>query len=324
MGYFPCPPQAIDQLLSMLTRSEDQHLSILDPCAGGGAAVQQLAQGLKIPEEDVYCIELDEGRGQEIRERMPRANVLAPASFLGTAVRARAFSLVYCNPPFDHAIGGKLRCETQFLMRATPHIVDGGILVGVWPENVGDLPEVYNYMHHWYDEVNVIPFKSEYRKYREVFTIGIKRGDIYPEQVRAEEDCYHSWKKSWRVPQSKGPCGIFSKTQLTPLEMEIALRDSPLRRYLKSMPPPPVPSPPLSLGAGHIALLLASGTLDGLVKEPGGGRHVVRGTARKEEVETDKSKATEGKKKTTKTVLTEKIKLTVRTIDQSGTLKTLE
>ena len=307
----------------MLTRSPEQKVTILDPCCGKGAAVQQLAAGLSIPEDDTYCIELDEARGRATQEAMPKANVLTPASFLGTSIKTRAFSLCYLNPPFDDA-GGGIRVELQFLQRATPLLADGGILAMVCPEDVAEMGMVQRFMKMWFDSVKIIPFDAAYRKYREVFVMGIKRADIWPESWREDESWIEENRISWRLPQSKGPGLHFEKNQLTPLELDAALNKSPLRKFLASLPKPPLPSPPLSLGAGHIALLLSSGHLDGLVLEPGGGRHVVRGTAKKVEEETDKSTDKVGSKKISKRTVTERIKLTVRVIDHAGTIKTLE
>ena len=62
---------------------------------------------------------------------------------------------------------------------------------------------------------------------------------------------------------------------------------SPLRSHLTTTPEVPLPSPPLALGIGHVALLLASGHLDGVVRAEGGPPHAVRGTARKREYVSD-------------------------------------
>jgi hypothetical protein len=79
----------------------------------------------------------------------------------------------------------------------------------------------------------------------------------------------------------------------------------------------------LALGSGHIALLLAAGHLDGLVEPPGEPPHVVRGTARKVQyVSHVETTANPDGSETTRTVLSERITLTVRAVDQTGAIRT--
>jgi hypothetical protein len=79
----------------------------------------------------------------------------------------------------------------------------------------------------------------------------------------------------------------------------------------------------LALGIGHVALLLASGHLDGLVQPAGQSPHVVRGTSRKREytagvTETENPDGST----TTKTTISERIELLVRTVDITGQIQT--
>ncbi len=73
---------------------------------------------------------------------------------------------------------------------------------------------------------------------------------------------------------------------------------SPLRQKFTLTPLQPLPSPPLTPGTGHVALLLASGHLDGTVAPPGESPHLVRGTSRKKTVLT-KVEVTENEKSVT-------------------------
>lgn len=328
MGYFPIPPEAVSRLLEMLVPApldDKQRITILDPCCGLGAGVKQIAEGLGIKQEHTYCIELDEERGKATQALMPEAKVLTPCSFLGSAIRASSLSLCYVNPPFDDAGGGQGRVEEQFVQRVTPLLVPGGVLVLVCPDPVANRQTLRYWMRSWFDEYNVIEWDRSYRNYKEVFVIATKRAELADPHNRNLRDWFQPDKVKWRVPAAPGPGAVFKKNQLTQDEMEKALKDSPLRKHLIAMPAAAIPSPPLSLGAGHIALLLASGFLDGVVTDPETGvKHAVRGTARKVEEETDSQTTKEGKKSTTVRVLTERIKLVVRTVDAAGTIKTLE
>jgi len=60
---------------------------VLDPCAGEGKALVQLAQGLKaVP----YGIELSQDRAARVRESLPEGLALAPADFLRCAISPRS------------------------------------------------------------------------------------------------------------------------------------------------------------------------------------------------------------------------------------------
>ena len=107
--------------------------------------------------------------------------------------------------------------------------------------------------------------------------------------------------------------------------MRRLLAHSPLRAQLTTPPETPLPSPPLALGVGHVALLLASGQLDGVVQPEGQPPHVVRGTSRKRPYVADVTEtANPDGSTTTRTTLSEKIELVVRTVDLSGRLRTLQ
>jgi hypothetical protein len=101
------------------------------------------------------------------------------------------------------------------------------------------------------------------------------------------------------------------------------LAQSPLRSHLTTPPDIPLPSPPLALGIGHVALLLASGHLDGVVQPEGKQPHVVRGTSRKREYVSEVTHTTnEDGTTTTKTTISERIDLVIRTVDLTGQIRT--
>ena len=84
----------------------------------------------------------------------------------------------------------------------------------------------------------------------------------------------------YHIPPGNGP-EVFEKVEPTEPELQRMLATSPLRSHLTAPAQAALPSPPLALGIGHVALLLASGHLDGVVQPEGKPPHVVRGTSRK-------------------------------------------
>ncbi len=124
------------------------------------------------------------------------------------------------------------------------------------------------------------------------------------------------------IPPGPGP-RFFKKVEPAEIELQQMLAKSPLRSHLTAAAEVPIPSPPLALGIGHVALLLASDHLDGVVRPPGRAPHVVRGTSRKREFVSDVTEVENDDGTTTKkTTISVKIELVVRTVDLTGTIQT--
>jgi hypothetical protein len=228
------------------------------------------------------------------------------------------------NPPFDDAYGGH-RVEVQFLNTATDWLMPGGVTALVCPEDVvGEYTDARRHFLTYYENCMIVPFPEQCRPFKEVIAFGHKRT-----RPRMDDDRHTSWASIqapagfiYDIPSGAGP-RTFLKVEPTENELQQMLAHSPLRSHLAVPPKVGLPSPPLALGIGHVALLLASGHLDGVVHPEGQQPHVVRGTSRKreyvaEESETENDDGTVTKK----TVIAEKIELVVRTVDQSGNIQT--
>lgn len=324
-GFYPAPPEAVSHAATFLRAPVDQPFSLLDPCAGEGAALRQLGKLLGSPQTMLFAIELDEGRADKVRTLLPDAHVLAPASFFGCRASRNSFSLIWLNPPFDDAYGGH-RVEDQFLRTATEWLVPGGVMALVCPEDVaGEYSEARRHFAVYYENCQIVPFPEKHRKFNEVIVFGQKCA-----RPRGDRDGSMCWEAVqapkgfvYFIPAGRGP-RIFQKVEPTEPELQHLLAHSPLRAQLTTPPEMPLPSPPLTLGIGHVALLLASGQLDGVVQPEGQSPHVVRGTSRKREYVADVTETENADgSTTTKTTLSEKIELIVRTVDCTGHLQTL-
>ena len=324
-GFYPAPPQAVAHAATFLNPPARAPFALLDPCAGEGAALHQLGELLGCPPAMLFAIELDDGRAARVRTALPDARVLAPASFFGCRASRNSFSLIWLNPPFDDAYGGH-RVEDQFLRTATDWLMPGGVMALVCPEDVaGEYSETRRHFATFYENCRIVPFPHEHRTFNEVIVFGQKSA-----WLRGDEDGTASWEAVqaprgfvYPIPPGPGP-RIFQKVEPTESELERLLAHSPLRTHLTTPPELPLPSPPLALGVGHVALLLASGQLDGVVQPEGQHPHVVRGTSRKRPYVADVTETDNPDGSTTKTTLAEKIELVVRTVDLTGRLRTLQ
>jgi hypothetical protein len=318
-GFYPAPQEAVTFAASFLCPPSEP-FTILDPCAGEGEAIRQLGELLGCPQERTFAVELDDGRADKVRATLSNGQVLAPASFFGCRVSLNSFSFIWLNPPFDSSFGG-YRVEDRFLFTATDWLKPGGVMALVCPENVAD--EHSNVRHHFatrYENCTLVAFPEKHRPFKEVITFAHKRAKPHPEPA--------FWKSVeapqgfvYQIPAGSGP-RIFKKIEPTETELKTMLARSPLRSHLTTSPETPLPSPPLALGIGHVALLLASGHLDGVVQPDGKPPHVVRGSSRKREFVSDvtETENPDGST-TTKTTISERIELVVRTVDLSGNIQ---
>jgi hypothetical protein len=332
MGYYPCPPEAIEHFMQFVQKP-DHRIALLDPCAGESKAIVQIADVLGVPRDQVYAVELEEGRSAKLQALLGETggHVLAPASFLGVDAQAGSFSMIYLNPPFDDELQGGQRVEYTFLQRATKLLCKGGLLAFVLPESQACHHDIRNYLLTWYEHLSVVPFPEEHRPYREVVVFAVRRakgvGDKdrpgWAESVQVYEDPLGPGRQ-YEIPPANGP-KWFHKIELTEAEILRGLDESPLRKMLEPPPEPPLGEPPLPLYKGHLALLLASGNLDGLVCPQGELPHVVRGTALKREslASENEEELADGSTKTTK-IYTESIRLLIRCATSEGDIFTLE
>jgi hypothetical protein len=326
-GFYPTSEQAVSHAASYLRAPAGEPFAILDPCAGEGAAIRQLAELLGCPSAKTYAIELDDDRATTVHAALPDAQVLAPASFFGCRANFNSFSFIWLNPPFDDGYGGH-RSEVQFLQTATDWLRTGGVMAFVCPEHVvDDYSDARRHFATYYEKCTIVPFLEAHRPFKEVVVFGHKR------TRPAAEDWESSYRRSWRaveapkdfryhIPPGNGP-RVFQKTEPTETELREMLANSPLRTHLAGPPQSSLPAPPLALGIGHVALLLASGHLDGVVQPEGKLPHVVRGSVRKRQFVSDVTDTVNADgSTTTRTTLSERIELMVRAVDLTGKIQT--
>ena len=222
-GYYPANPVAIAEIVKhVYCRAPDplkkfDTINILDPCAGKGMAIRDLAIGIGVPEDHVYTVELDGGRSLDCEALMPRHHHIGPAGFMGVQITGHSFGLVYCNPPFDNELGGGKREEQAFAEASTRKLVPKGILVLVCPMKalVGNR-EFVEFLDSNFEESAVYKFPDGYdqennpiRPYNEIVFIGKRRGSPIPKDNLDQHGVLHKMQFQWR--------GYVEMRSLTPL-----------------------------------------------------------------------------------------------------------
>ena len=326
-GYYAAAPEAVAAVLQRLRPPQQGECLLIDPCAGAGFALLQLAEGLgAVP----YGIELSEDRAEIMRDLLPDDQTLAPADFFRCAISHHSFSLCWCNPPYDYATGEEGRVESQFIARAANLLVDGGVLALVCPEDVANSYATAGFFEERFERVSAMPFPEAVRHYNETIILGCKRRNMA--EVGHGR---HGW--DWLEKRMEShvvytlPAGVrprtFRKSEPTDTELARLVAQSPLRFHIER---PAAgadyrPRPPMSPGIGHRAMLLAAGHIDGLICPPDEPPHVVRGTCAKTQyvASRDTSEDDDGNV-TTRTVISERPRLVIKVLDSEGNITTLE
>jgi predicted RNA methylase len=134
LGYYPLPPAEGSRLRHILNFPTES-ASVLDPCAGTGAAIERLTE---LANTKQYAIELDAERAQQSAEAGIET---LHANFFDVHAKVESFSLLYLNPPYDSEVAsfGNKRMEFLFLQRSIRWLVNGGVLLMVIPH--GQLQE---------------------------------------------------------------------------------------------------------------------------------------------------------------------------------------
>jgi hypothetical protein len=365
-GFFPAPAEAIAGILKHLKMPDPpldqkwkaEDVNILDPCAGEGKALVQLAEGLGVLPGHVFAIELNASRAARIAECYADVRLLGPCSFEATRITRHSFSMVYLNPPFDDEFGGGGREEVKFVRQAVDLLVPGGILVLVCPVNqVYGADPMCELLDTWFEQIELYLFPDQRRSYRECVVFGRRRKTALTDELiardgiltcrgvarslavpiarlaRLGEPQYLRWHYSqpdsasrkpdldiWELPFSTAP-KRFQKTALTEEELENELARSPLYDILRQRTLSPPKRPPLSLNKGHTSLLLLTGMLDGFV--PSTPPHVVRGfTSKVEKLHRTESYETPSGDAVSKQVFSETPVPIVRAVWPDGIIRT--
>lgn len=324
MGFFPLPEEAIGLIVQMLRVRDVGETTILDPCAGEGSAILSLARELRVPVDNLYAIEVDSDRSRTLSAKLKTGNVLAEASFFGSDV-GEDYSIIYCNPPFgtDHEHG---RIETSWMIKCAEIQKANGTMVFICPEATFNTPKFFNRFAERYRMVSVVPFPASSRKHGEVVVVAFRKDGIYPGTRMDFTD-----KRATTIYPVRQSCrpSCFEKKFLNDKEISELVRNSPLNKTLFSSDSfsARLKRPPLPLHTGHMAMLLACGQLDGIVRPSSGADpHVIRGTAVK--VENEKKEEREELSTEQGTVTTQKfverIEIVVRMACSNGQILTLK
>jgi predicted RNA methylase len=169
LGYYPLPAEEALRIAGWLQFSSSG-TSVLDPCAGTGAALAMITSGKEIRR---YAIELDAYRAEDAKAN---ADEVVQGSAFDCHAPVESFSLLYLNPPYDFEVGeGKNeRMESIFLEHFFRWLKTGGVLVMVIPfDRVYECRKVLT--PHFRDKAIYRLTAPESILYKQIVLFGIRR-----------------------------------------------------------------------------------------------------------------------------------------------------
>ncbi|MFJ7890372.1 DUF6094 domain-containing protein [Lysinibacillus xylanilyticus] len=244
-----------------------------------------------------YGVEIDKGRGATATENLDKV-VVAPIESM--MISNEQFGLVFLNPPYDYMLknnsGESERKELVELERALRYLMPGGVLVYIIPHYRYSDPRIARILSTYFNNVMIARFTDEnYHEFKQCVFIGYKKRGAYKEfnedlffnifTKLESEDFTHSRVptlemiaerakeeegRTWKVPAGNTKIKTFSTRLINKSVISAALKESTgLEHFIGQTKPRSLDisgkRPPLPPSSGQIALLLASGGINGLM-----------------------------------------------------------
>lgn len=282
LGYYPLPPSEGARLRQLL-HFPPEGASILDPCAGTGAALVQLTEGANVERQ---AVELDAHRARAASEA--GINTLH-GNLFDVKCKSGSFSLLYLNPPYDSEVASfdNRRMELLFLQETFRWLAIGGVLVMVVPHE--QLQGCTDLLANTFTSFQVLRLSDpESERFDQVVLLAVRARIRDTDYERNRERLIAAiWPKDmpvltgqetpYAVPAT-GPA-MLEHRGLPLDELEDLVHSSSAwskaRAYIFPSDEATVGRPITPLHGGHVGLLCTAGLLNGVFGS-GDDRHLAR------------------------------------------------
>jgi len=179
-GFYALPPSQLRRLVRFFAAPSrgtnvltSQHVTIVDPCAGEGEAIEMIAKGINANVE-IFTCESEAERYEKLHQRFGRRSWRwAEHALHGDAFRVswrgRGAGLLLLNPPYEEG-----RLELRFLARFTDVLAPDGLLVYVVPHYALRLSA--EHLARWFAAVACYRFAGEdFDVFRQIVLFGVRR-----------------------------------------------------------------------------------------------------------------------------------------------------
>ena len=186
LGYFPLSSREAERIRRFLM-SPGEDTSVLDPCAGTGAALVCVTTDARA---ERFAIELDAYRAEGAAKTVDH---VIQGNCFDVHCGVESFSLLFLNPPYDHEISESrnARMERLFLEHTYRWLKPTGVLVLVIPgSRINECADVLAV--HFRDKAIYRLSEPEAVRYNQTVLFGVRRTRREREQL-----------KDWEVQRAK-------------------------------------------------------------------------------------------------------------------------
>ncbi len=291
MGFFACPTSVVE-LISRWLSAGKQAVRLLDPCAGEGKALAQLAASLQTQGAvtETWGVELSPARAREADQVLDR---VFNTAWQSTRVSKESIGLLYLNPPYDHDLDGdNHRLESEFLRTSLPVLQKQGVLVYVVPQHILGFKAVARLLVEYFDQLTVRRFPDpEFERFGQIVVFGRRRSSplaVSEEEIEALRllrdadlpplgDPAAGWPLA--IPSATSNATFYRIDRSAAEDIQTAGALPWSASLLEAFKPQTaqVVEPPLPLKKGHVAMLMSSGVMGAMVIEQHGRRHLIKG-----------------------------------------------
>lgn len=315
MGYYPTS-EGDCRLIG--THLDGYDFTILDPCCGTGHALKSITDG------GVYCttvgIEIEEGRYKTAKELL---SVAIHEDFFNLSIEHRAFGAIFLNPPYNQ----NEKLHLQFIEKSTDILADDGILALILSdyEFTG---KTARFLASFYKDISI--HKATDQRFRQAIFFGKKRTVPLMQEGKEVETLTQTSEEikriihagdRYEIPQTKEIDDIrILVRSIDPGRLKKTLDsfDDDWKKVIALIPESAaLRRPLLPLRRGHLAQILASGLIDGVISHPATGeKYLIKGTTKRIEEVVDETEE--------ETRIISKDVVTILMMDRTGNIEKIK
>jgi len=295
-GFYPTPVEVVELIAEFIKRPLfSEGIRLLDPCAGEGEALKVLASRLSVRE--TYGVELDQTRAKQAQAVLKQ---VISGSFESMKSVWKGVSLLFLNPPYDYDEETK-RLEYKFLVKLTPYLQTGGLLVYLIVQKHLN-KETARYLASHFEDIEVRRFPDpHFERFHQIVIFGVRREGAFrsPESERTLERIPRLSPDE--IPELKKPDyslyelvsgsqnfafyseDIHPEEALSEVRAKGLYQDGRVTDILFPLARPKI-KPLMPLRKGHLAMLISAGYLNNALLEHKGRRLLIKGRCVKEQV----------------------------------------